>query len=339
MTNARPSSAANASRASGRSRRPSVVAIGGGDGLHRLLSGLNDAGTDICAIVTAADDGGSSGRLRKDFDIPPPGDVRRCLVALSRNDPLLGELFQYRFDDSFLKGHCFGNLFIAVLTKLTGDFRLAIDRARDLLGVEGLVIPSTDRKVVLVADHDDGTRSTGEQAIAHAGRSIVRLSLSPKPPDVSVEIRDRLAHADLICLGPGSIYTSILPNLLVPGMVAAINASRARTVFVANLLTQPGETDGFDLADHLRAFGRIVPDLEIDVVLAHAGSPAPDELERRAPPGALALPPVLGTEHAGMRLVTAPIVEMSGKVRHDPAKLAEAVLRRAGEVTGELSAT
>lgn len=304
-----------------------IVALGGGTGMKALLSGLHAYDVDICAIITVADDGGSSGRLRRDFDIPPPGDIRNCLVAMSDADPLIGELFQYRFGESILKGHSFGNLFLAVLTKISGDFRTAIERARSLLSVRGKVIPSTDRKVVLVAEHPDGTKSTGEQAISNSGRTITRISLVPKPPPISEEIREHLAQADVICLGPGSLYTSITPNLLVPGMVEAVNASPARVIYIANLMTQPGETDGFDLQGHVRALVGLGPGLRIDEVVMRSDVLDSDRTaryaEQRSHPVDLT-PPMDSV--LGVQVVRRPVVEDGNHIRHAPALIAEAVI-------------
>ena len=203
-----------------------VVVFGGGTGISAALEGIKESGSEVTAIVTVADDGGSSGRLRKDYHMLPPGDIRNCLVALSDGDPLLGELFNYRFEDSILKGHSFGNLFLAVLTRLTGDFRAAVDRARGLRGVTNRVIPSTSTRVVLVARHPDGTRSTGEQCISRGGKPISGMELKPQPPSISDEIKGVIAEADLLVLGPGSLFTSLVPNLLVPGMPEALAEAR-----------------------------------------------------------------------------------------------------------------
>ncbi|MEE9392413.1 MAG: uridine diphosphate-N-acetylglucosamine-binding protein YvcK [Planctomycetota bacterium] len=305
-----------------------VIAIGGGAGLHGLLQGLMAYDLDLTAIITVADDGGSSGRIRKDFNIPPPGDIRRCLVALSKADPLIADLFEYRFKKGSLKGHSFGNLFIAVLAELSGDFRQALERARTLLSVDGAVIPATDVKVVLVADHPDGSKSTGEQAISRSSKPIQSLSLVPRPPKVSAEICEAIAAADLICLGPGSLYTSIMPNLLVPGLVAAINRADAKVLFVANLLTQPGETDDFDLESHLRAFDRLEQPLQLDEVMIHDDDI--DLATKDTGYGDLAkvVLPRMSATRKGPQLIRRPLVASGRKVRHDPAKLARAIRAR-----------
>ncbi|MEZ6197630.1 MAG: uridine diphosphate-N-acetylglucosamine-binding protein YvcK [Planctomycetota bacterium] len=321
------------------SERPyRVVAIGGGDGLHALVRGLVADRAEVTAILTVADDGGSSGRLRKEFDIPPPGDIRRCLVALSQADPLIGELFEYRFTDAYLKGHSFGNLFIAVLTQLSGDFRQAIERARELLGASGRVIPATDRKVVLVAEHRDGSKSTGQQAIAQSGKPIAAIRLVPRPPSVSEEIREALAQADLICVGPGSLYTRIAPNLLVPGMVEAINASKAPVVWVANLMTQPGETDGYSAADHLRVFQEFRPALRIDRILVPSEAPGEAQRELYAGSGAEFVDYEGRLGPRAPEVVARPFIASGDKVRHDPRQLAAALLGLLGDRQRSLEA-
>lgn len=310
------------------SARRQIVAIGGGTGMHALLKGLTARDVDVCAIITVADDGGSSGRLRKDFDIPPPGDIRNCLVALAdAKDPILGELFQYRFEDSIIKGHSFGNLFIAVLTKLTGDFRGAIERARQLLGVRGKVIPATEMKVVLVAEHHDGTKSTGESAIGKSRKPIQRIRLLPRPPAISEEIRSHLRGADVICIGPGSLYTSICPNLLVPGMTQEINASDAEVLCIANLMTQPGETDDFTLADHIRVLRTLDEPLVIDRILCHSDPIAHERIERYAEEGSRPIDVAVDAVD-GVPVERCDLVDVGIHIRHSPERLAAAVLRR-----------
>jgi uncharacterized cofD-like protein len=301
--------------------------IGGGTGISPCLSGIKHVTDHVTAIVTVADDGGSSGRLRKDYDMLPPGDIRNCLVALSSAEPLLTDLFSYRFDDALLRGHSFGNLFLAVLTKLTGDFRQAIERARTILDVRGVVIPSTTERVVLVAEHADGTKSTGEQRISTSRKAIQSLTLRPTPPPISEEIRSSIEDADLVVIGPGSLFTSILPNLLVPGMPEAITRSKGKVVLVANLVTQPGETDGFDLERHVNAIRGLGGLRRLDFVLVNDGPVPPSVEDRyrasgaevlRVPPGAAS---ILGT-----RVVRASLVhEADGRLRHHSAQLAEAL--------------
>ncbi len=306
-----------------------IVVLGGGTGIAACLRGLKAHTREITAVVTVADDGGSSGRLRKDYQMPPPGDARNCLVALSRGDPLLQELMSYRFTDSILRGHSFGNLFLTVLTQLGGNFTEALRRTAIFLDCAGEVLPSTEARVVLEALHPDGSKSTGEQAIANAGKPITSMALRPEPPPLTAEIRARLAEAALIVIGPGSLYTSLAPNLLVPGMVEAIEASPARRLLVANLMTQPGETDGFDLARHVTQLRQVTGLERLDAVLCSSTQAEGEVLQNYAAAGAepVQVPPLVETV-AGIPLIRAPLstVLPGGMVRHDSERLAALVL-------------
>src|ERR1035437_8171542 len=243
-----------------------VVAIGGGTGLSMLLQGLkhfvarrgreterNPIG-DLAAIVTVTDDGGSSGRLRREYRVLPPGDVRNCIVALSQDEALLGRLFQYRFHAGRgLRGHSFGNLFLTALSHVTGDFAEAVKVSGEILAIRGRIFPATIENVSLEAVMSDGEIVSGETRIVKSGKKIRRLRLHPRHVRPLPEVLEAIAQANLILIGPGSLYTSILPNLLVSGVAEAIEASHARKADFANLMTQPGETDGYSLADHVRA--------------------------------------------------------------------------------------
>ena len=235
-------------------RGPSIVAIGGGTGLSTLLSGLKRYSSNLTAIVTVADDGGSSGVLRRELGVQPPGDIRNCLAALAREEPLLTRLFQYRFKaGSGLEGHSFGNLFLSALTAITGNLESAITASSRVLAVQGQVVPATTADVRLWAELENGDRIEGESKIGHASSPIVRLGCTPERPPALPRALEAIAHADLIVLGPGSLYTSLLPNLLVPELVEAIRRSKAPRLYICNLMTQPGETDGLDVEGHLRA--------------------------------------------------------------------------------------
>lgn len=235
-------------------RGPSIVAIGGGTGLSTLLSGLKRYSSNLTAIVTVADDGGSSGVLRRELGVQPPGDIRNCLAALAREEPLLTRLFQYRFKaGSGLEGHSFGNLFLSALTAITGNLESAITASSRVLAVQGQVVPATNADVRLWAELESGERIEGESKIGHASSPIVRLGCTPERPPALPRALEAIAHADLIVLGPGSLYTSLLPNLLVPELVQAIRRSKAPRLYICNLMTQPGETDGLDVEGHLRA--------------------------------------------------------------------------------------
>src|SRR6185295_8484030 len=224
-------------------RGPRITVIGGGSGLSVLLHGLKEFTSNITAIVTVADDGGSSGRLRSQFNIPPPGDIRNCLVALADAVPLMSDLFQFRFKESGeLEGHSFGNLFILAMLKVTGDFEKAIRESSKILAIRGRVVPSTLKTVTLVAQHKDGTLTTGESNISKRASPIQRLYLKPDGCAAAEDALEAIQNADGIVLGPGSLYTSILPNLLIEDLAGALAASRAPKIYVCNVMTQPHET-------------------------------------------------------------------------------------------------
>lgn len=313
-----------------RSRGPRIVAIGGGTGLPNLLSGLKSYTDRLTAVVTVADDGGSSGRLRRDLNILPPGDVRNCLVALAETQPLMAQLFQHRFaQDGALSGHSFGNLFIAALTEVTGDFGEAVRASSKVLAVSGQVLPVTLEDVRLVATLTDGRKIAGESMISAAGGSIRKLSLDPEGVRPNPEVLQALARADAIVLGPGSLYTSILPNLLVDSVAKAVERSGALKIYVCNVMTQPGETDGFSVAAHLRALKEQTSFSLVDHVVANT-EPLSEEIRQRYADGGQV--PVLVDPEAvaamGVRLVKARLLETrDGLVRHDPARLARTIIR------------
>lgn len=243
-----------------RERGARIVAIGGGHGLSNLLRGLKSITYNLTAVVTVADDGGSSGRIRREIGILPPGDIRNCLVALSDDEALLGQLFQYRFPDgnSGLDGHSFGNLFISALAEITGSFEQAVAESGQVLSVHGRVLPSTIHDVRLVADvrmlhTENEVRVEGESQIPRSPGRIRRIWLDPDSPPAFPQSIQAILNADVIVIGPGSLYTSILPNLLVPDITQAIRSSRALKLYICNLTTQTGETDGFSCRDHLLA--------------------------------------------------------------------------------------
>ena len=259
-----------------RERGPRVVVIGGGNGLATLLRGLKEYTSNLTAIVTVADDGGSSGRLRREAGILPPGDIRNCLAALSSNEALLSQLFQYRFADGYtgLEGHSFGNLFITALAEITGSFEEAVAESGRVLSVDGRVLPSTLHDVRLVADillpHlVNEVRIEGESQIPVVAGQVRRVWLEPNnPPAFPLALR-ALLTSDLIVVGPGSLYTSILPNLLVPDIAEAIRSSRALKIYVCNVATQPGETDGYSCGDHIRAIEEHIGGGVFDLILAN----------------------------------------------------------------------
>lgn len=251
---------------------PKVVMIGGGTGLSVLLRGMKHQDVDITAIVTVGDDGGSSGRLRSDLHIPPPGDIRNVLLALADVEPLLDSLFQHRFiNGKDLAGHNLGNLIIAAMTEITGDFVKGIKALSRVLAVRGTVLPSAQQAIVLRALYEDGSMIVGESAIPLSGKRIQRIMIEPNNVSPLQESLEAIAQADAIVIGPGSLYTSILPNLLVPGITEAIRKSKAIKIYVMNVMTQPGETDGFTAADHVAAIHDHVGDSLFDYVVVNNG--------------------------------------------------------------------
>jgi len=309
-----------------------VTAIGGGTGLAALLSGLKrrvGAGiAELTGIVAVSDDGGSSGRLRRDLGLPPPGDIRNCLVALADDEHLLARLFQHRFGGGEgLSGHSFGNLFLAALTEITGDFAQAVLTAERILSVRGTILPATLENVALSGTTRSGLRLEGESAIGRAGEPIDRVALVPATPPAYPPAVAALERADLVLLGPGSLYTSVLPNLLLPEIRAALARRRGPSALVLNLMTQPGETDGLDAVAHLDAIERHVGAGLVDVVVAHRGAISPDRL---APYRAEGAEPVAvdraALEARGCRVEEADLVAAEGLVRHDPEPLAATLL-------------
>lgn len=301
------------------------MALGGGTGLANLLKGAKRLPVaSLTAVVTVTDDGGSSGRLRQEFGVPAPGDVRSCLVALAEDDALLARLFSFRFPgEGPTGGHSLGNLFMIALAQLVGDFPQAVRLAGEVLRTRGQVLPATEANVHLVAETKDGELVVGETAIAAAGPPK-RLALSPADAPALPAVVQALRQADMVVLGPGSLFTSIAPNLLVRGVAEALAESRAFVVYVANLVTQPGETDGFSLGDHVAALRQLAPSLRLDVVLANSAPLPPEVAARYRAAGAQ---PVLPERLAGVRVVARELLLATpeGTVRHDPGKLAAAL--------------
>jgi uncharacterized cofD-like protein len=318
-----------------------VVALGGGTGLSTLLRGLKEHVfrreerasierpiADLAAIVTVTDDGGSSGRLRRENRILPPGDIRNCMVALSKDEALLGRLFQYRFHAGRgLRGHNFGNLFLAALTHVTGDFTEAIRVSSKVLAIRGRIFPSTLSNVHLVATLENNRVVHGETRITASHNPIKKLSLSPRRVRPLPRAIDAIRQADLILLGPGSLYTSILPNLLIPEIANAISRSKAPRVYIANLMTQPGETAGYALADHLRAIQKHVPHCVIDWVVANRQAVSPDVARRYRAQGAepvtVDLPQL---QKLGYRVILDNLLEEHGVIRHNTKRLSRLLL-------------
>jgi uncharacterized cofD-like protein len=309
-------------------RGPRVVAVGGGNGLAALLRGLKAHTSNLTAVVTMADDGGSSGLLRRDMGMPPPGDLRNCLVALADDESVMSRLFKYRFPaDGGLQGHSFGNLFMAALTEVTGDFELAVEESTQVLKVRGRVLPSTLDDVVLHAQLVGGGRVSGESTITAADRLPLRVWLSPSVPRPHPQALSALGRADLVVLGPGSLYTSVLPNILIPEIRDALTLTRAWVVYVCNVMTQAGETDGYSAADHLQALHLHGLSGVVDVVLVNDAPLSPDLAQSYEREGSR---PVVVDEQRlrdmGVKVVRAPLITQHEVVRHDPERLAHALL-------------
>jgi uncharacterized cofD-like protein len=319
-----------------RERGPHIVAIGGGHGLSTLLRGLKQYTYNITAVVTVADDGGSSGRLRQDLGILPPGDIRNCLAALSNDEALLGQLFQYRFpdDSGSMEGHSFGNLFISALADVTGSFEEAVAESGRVLAVHGEVLPATLHNVRLVADvmlpHTiNEVRVEGESQIPNSNGRVRRVWLEPNNPPAFPQGIQAILAADLIIIGPGSLYTSLLPDLLVPDLQEAIRASKALKIYVCNVATQPGETDGYTCGDHVRALEGHGGQGLFDVVVSN------QHCDAKLPPGVdwVLAETELDEDHAVYR---ADLIDSLHPWRHDAEKLAQVIMDLYQERTGPL---
>lgn len=324
------------------SRGLRVVALGGGTGLSALLRGLKEHVirrrdghptpqrpiAELTAIVTVTDDGGSSGRLRRENQILPPGDIRNCMVALSKDEALLSRLFQFRFHaGKGLKGHNFGNLFLAALTHVTGDFAEAVRVSSKVLATRGRIFPSTISNIHLVAQLANGKTVHGETRITASRSPVKKLKLSSAKVRALPGAIEAIETADLILLGPGSLYTSILPNLLIPEIAKAISHSRAPRVYIANLMTQPGETTGYSLSDHLHAILKHVKPRVIDCVVANRQRVSPEVARRYKKEGAVRVEPdPEELKKLGVKLVLGDLLEEHGVIRHNSPELAQLLL-------------
>ena len=317
-----------------------IVALGGGTGLSMVLRGLKEyvAGprkervprpiADLAAVVTVTDDGGSSGRLRREYRVLPPGDIRNCMAALSKDELLLARLFQYRFPAGRgLAGHSFGNLFLTALTNVTGDFAEAVRVSSRVLAIRGRIYPATSQNVTLEAELADGTIVAGETNISRSRKPIRRVRMVPRRAGPLPEVLEAIQAADLILVGPGSLYTSIIPNLLIEKVTRAIQASRATRVYIANLMTQPGETQHYSVADHVRAIYKHSCEAIFDTVVVNRAHVAPRLLLRYAAQGAEPVDPSLPElRKMGLRVVTGDLLFQRGVVRHDQARLAKLLM-------------
>jgi uncharacterized cofD-like protein len=306
-----------------RGRGPRIVAIGGGTGLSALLRGLKIYTSNLSAIVTVADDGGSSGRLRDEYRILPPGDFRQCLIALADAEPLMKQLFDHRFKEGSLDGHSFGNLYIMAMADVTGNFEHALRESGKILAVKGTIIPSTLQDVTLVASIN-GSTVEGESKIPKQNAPISHVLLKPDGAQVNPEATQAIMSAELVVVGPGSLYTSILPNLLVEGMVEAIKASPALKVYICNVAAQPGETDGYGVDDYLRVIREHVGSNLFDFVLVNSNN-------SHAPTGGQPLVIFKQSDsanHPEVRFIAADVVNSRIPSHHDPEKLSRTIMRR-----------
>lgn len=310
-------------------RKPemNVVAIGGGTGLSALLRGLKRQNINLTAIVTVADDGGSTGRIRDVFDMPAPGDIRNCLVAMADDESLMGRLFGYRFDKegSELSGHAFGNLFITALTQVTGSFEQGVTESARVLNVRGRVLPSTLENITLCAEMENGEIIRGESALGHGLKSIKDVFLEPEKPDAYQQAISAILMADLVVLGPGSLYTSVIPNLLVGGVREAIVWSRAATAYVCNVATQHGETDYMGYEEHVRQIVKYLGEGELDYAVLTSHKPDASDIKPE-----WNVDPIIWdgkeTTSDGVRIVAKDVVNPASPLRHDPVKLAQVLI-------------
>lgn len=312
-------------------RGPHIVALGGGTGLSTLLRGLKQHSSNITAIVTVTDDGGSSGRLVQEKGMIPPGDIRNCLVALADAEKSMTDLFQHRFkkDSGSLSGHSMGNLLIAALVdQAQGDFEKAVEIASDVLAIRGRVVPSTLERVSLRALLEDGSEICGETAIVQAGKRIRRIFLEPANVAPHQGALDAIRDADLICIGPGSVYTSVIPNLLIPGIAQALRESRAPKIYICNVMTQPGESDSFTASEHVTAVQVNVQARIFDYVMVNTGVPSEGAIEKYRDSGQFLVDADFDRIRAmGFRPVTGNFMSESDFVRHDPMRVAARLIQ------------
>jgi uncharacterized cofD-like protein len=312
---------------------PRITCIGGGTGLSTMLRGLKRYSPNITAIVTVTDDGGGSGVLRDELGMPPPGDIRNCIQALSNAEPTMEKLMSYRFPSGSLQGQCFGNLLLAAMNGISESFDKAVARMGEVLAITGRVMPVTNADVRLAAEFEDGSLVFGESRISEAkkehGCRIKKVQIVPSFARALPESLQAIAEADMIIIGPGSLYTSLIPNLLVGGIVKAIEASAAVKLFVCNIMTQPGETEGYTAADHIRGIYQHSADHLFDTCLVN-DAPLPEEVRQRyAEDGAVPITVnAKETDALGVKIICAPLADYTGGlVRHNSELLAREIMK------------
>jgi len=314
-----------------KSARPRIVSIGGGTGLSTLLRGLKRFPVDLSVIVTVTDDGGSSGRLREELRVLPPGDIRNCMIALSEDEHLMSHLFRFRFiSEGGLHDHSFGNLFLTAMAGVTGDFAVAVRLTSEVLAIKGVIFPSTNSNVQLRAELEDGSWVEGETRITAQNKRIKRVQLNPSDARPLPDALKAIVSADLITIGPGSLYTSLIPNLLLQEVIGAVRASRAMKIYIQNIMTQPGETTGYSVADHVQALAEHSDGILFPNVLLNSGIPPAERLKAyEAEHAALVDIDRERLSRLGLTLVERHLLADDGMIRHDPDQLARAVLEMA----------
>ena len=307
---------------------PAITVVGGGTGLSTLLRGMKYITNNCTAVVTSADDGGSSGRLRKELGIIPPGDLRNCLTALADREPLMERVMQYRFKgDSPLAGHCFGNLFIAAMAEAEGGMEAGLNATSQILKVRGRVIPSTLANIQLRARMFDGTEITGESEIPKAHKRIAKMMMLPEDAPATQGAVEAIANADVLIFGPGSLYTSVIPNLLVDGIRQAILESKAVKIYICNVMTQPGETDGYGAYEHVQALIKHMGAQFLDYVIVNDQDITVEQLRQYDAKGSMPITPdVNKIRSLGITVVPARLISKHDLVRHDPRKLARVLI-------------
>ena len=312
--------------------KPKIVSIGGGTGLSTLLRGLKKFRADLSVIVTVTDDGGSSGRLREELGVLPPGDIRNCMIALSEDEHLMSRLFRFRFNsEGGLHNHSFGNLFLTAMAGVTSDFAEAVRLTSEVLAIKGVIYPSTNSNVQLCAELEDGSFVRGETRITASRKRIRRVRLDPADAHPLPDALDAILAADLITIGPGSLYTSLIPNMLVNEMINSIRASRATKIYIQNIMTQPGETDRYSASEHVEALAEHCGGILFPNVLLNNGRPSPEILRKyTAEHAALVATDRERLRSLNLRLVERDLLAEDGVIRHDPDRLARAVFLMAG---------
>lgn len=313
--------------------KPRIVSIGGGTGLSTLLRGLKKySEVDLSVIVTVTDDGGSSGRLREELRVLPPGDIRNCMIALSEDEHLMSRLFRFRFNsEGGLHDHSFGNLFLTAMAGVTGDFAEAVRLTSEVLAIKGVIYPATNSNVQLRAELDDGSWVEGETRITASKRRIRRVQLNPSDAPPLPDALQAIRAADVITIGPGSLYTSLIPNMLVKEVIGAIRTSGAEKIYIQNIMTQPGETCGYSAADHVQALAEHCDGILFPNILLNNSAPSIEILKRY---DAESAGPVEIDIHRlramGLKTVERGLLAEEGVIRHDPDRLASAVFEMAG---------